>query len=69
MPVDEATFVAGVGILMTLEVAVLAISVQNARRIGTDKRARELADQAHDRVSRHLRRDHDMYTRDESKHE
>jgi len=69
MAIDTATFVAGVGILMTLEVAVLAISVQNARRIGTDERARELADQAHERISRHMRRDHETYTRDESKHE
>jgi hypothetical protein len=56
--VATSTFVAGLGLLVTLDLAVLAISVTNARQVGTDKRARRMADEAHERLSRHLRRDH-----------
>jgi|GEM_PF-3072072 len=43
MPIDTPTFVAGVGVLVSLDLAVLGISVQNARRVGKDRKAREMA--------------------------
>lgn len=46
MPIDTATFVAGVGVLVSLDLAVLGISVQNARRVGKDPKAREKAKRA-----------------------
>lgn len=46
MPIDTGTFVAGVGVLVTLDLAVLGISVSNARKVGTDQYARRLARRA-----------------------
>ena len=48
MPLDTATFVAGVGVLVSLDLAVLGISVQNARKVGTDEKARATAKKALD---------------------
>lgn len=73
MAVDTAIFLSGISILVGLDLAVLAISVQNARKVGHDKQARgtaegaeeaaeeaeEQAQYAHTRLTRHLRRDHD----------
>lgn len=63
--VETSVFVAGVGILVTLDLSVLAISVANARQVGTDEQARELAAEAeeqaqvaHERVTTHLRQNH-----------
>ena len=44
--IDTATFVTGVGVLVSLDLAVLGISVSNARKIGTDEQARETATKA-----------------------
>lgn len=44
--IDTATFVTGVGVLVTLDVAVLGISVANARKIGRDDVARKKASKA-----------------------
>ncbi|MCD2199077.1 hypothetical protein LPA44_04080 [Halobacterium sp. KA-4] len=52
MPVDTGTFVAGVGVLVSLDLAVLGISVQNARRVGKDPKAREKAAEAHEAAKR-----------------
>jgi len=43
MPIDTGVFVAGVGVLVTLDLAVLGISVQNARKVGKDPKARKWA--------------------------
>jgi len=47
VPINTPTFIAGVGILVSLDLAVLGISVQNARNVGTDTKAREKARKAH----------------------
>lgn len=47
MPLDTGTFVAGVGVLVSLDLAVLGISVQNARKVGTDPKARQRARDAY----------------------
>lgn len=44
--IDTGTFVAGVGVLVSLDLAVLGVSVQNARRVGRDKTARRRATEA-----------------------
>jgi len=44
--IDTSTFIAGVGVLVSLDLAVLGISVVNARQVGTDKTARETARKA-----------------------
>ncbi|MFD1588723.1 hypothetical protein ACFR9U_17225 [Halorientalis brevis] len=44
--IETATFVSGVGVLVALDLAVLGVSVQNARKVGTDKEARETASTA-----------------------
>lgn len=44
--IETGTFVTGVGILVSLDLAVLGISVVNARRVGTDETAREKAREA-----------------------
>lgn len=44
--IDTGTFITGVGVLVSLDLAVLAISVSNARRIGEDTEARDKADKA-----------------------
>lgn len=72
MSIDTATFVAGVGVLVTLDLAVLTISVANTRSLGstaTEKQvsrveaavreAEEQAQAAHERLTLHLRRSHD----------
>jgi hypothetical protein len=46
MPIDTGTFIAGVGVLVTLDLAVLTISVSNARKVGTDRQARRMARRA-----------------------
>lgn len=50
MEIETAVFVSGVGVLVTLDLAVLGISVVNARRIGVDKVARERASKALSKV-------------------
>jgi len=52
MPIDTGVFVAGVGVLVTLDLAVLGISVQNARKVGKDPKARQLARSALKEVRR-----------------
>lgn len=66
MTIDTGVFVAGVSVLVGLDLAVLTISVQNARKVGEDSRARQLAadaeeqaQHAHTRLFRHLRDDHE----------
>ena len=44
--IDTATFIAGVGVLVTLDLAVLGISVHNAREVGVDDLARRRASKA-----------------------
>lgn len=44
--IDTGAFFAGVGVLVTLDVAVLGISVANARAVGVDKTARQKAEKA-----------------------
>jgi len=46
MPIDTGVFIAGVGVLVTLDLAVLGISVQNARAVGKDPKARKWAREA-----------------------
>jgi len=46
MPIDTGVFIAGVGVLVTLDLAVLGISVQNARKVGKDPKARKTAREA-----------------------
>jgi hypothetical protein len=58
MTVDTGVFVAGVGIIITLQLAVLAIVVENARRVGHDKTARTMAQKALQRIRRHERERH-----------
>jgi len=66
MAIDTAAFLAGVGLLVTLDLFVLGVSVNNARIVGEDEQAREraqeaeeVAEGAHDRIDFHLRREHD----------
>lgn len=66
MAVDTAIFLSGISILVGLDLAVLAISVQNARKVGHDEQAREWSKEAEEqaqyqgrRLTRHLRKDHD----------
>lgn len=44
--ISTAAFIAGVGVLVTLDLAVLGISVVNARQVGTDEKARKRAAKA-----------------------
>jgi len=44
--IETGTFVSGVGVLVGLDLAVLSISVVNARQVGTDRQARETASKA-----------------------
>jgi len=44
--VSTPVFVAGVGVLVSLDLAVLGISVQNARKLGKDPVARKKAQEA-----------------------
>lgn len=44
--IDTGAFIAGVGVLVTLDLAVLGVSIQNARRVGTDEQARKKAKMA-----------------------
>jgi hypothetical protein len=46
MPIDTGAFLAGVGILVMLDLANLAITVKNARDLGVDERARQKAAEA-----------------------
>lgn len=67
MAIDTGTFIAGVGILVTLDLAVLTISVSNARKVGHDPEARSMADEARSqasrantRMTRHMHEEHDQ---------
>lgn len=69
MAIDTGTFVAGIGILVTLDLSVLAISVANARKVGEDEVARadaeeaiEQAQAAHERITQHDRTMHGKWT-------
>jgi len=44
--IETGAFIAGVGVLVTLDLAVLGISVVNARRIGVDEVARKKSKKA-----------------------
>lgn len=44
--IETGAFIAGVGVLVSLDLAVLGISVHNARQVGSDEQARETARQA-----------------------
>lgn len=59
--VETGAFIAGIGVLVSLDLAVLGISVSNARKVGRDKRARQAAAEAEEqaqhaaaRVTRHV---------------
>lgn len=64
MAIDTGAFVAGVGVLITLDLAVLAATFSNTRAIGKKagrervEGVEEQAQHAHTRLSRHLRDSH-----------
>lgn len=76
MSIDTATFVAGVGVLVGLDVLSLTILYGLARDVGEDQHAREQAAKAksaardaeeqaqcvHERLTKHLRRVHNEVT-------
>jgi len=82
--IDTATFVAGVGVLVTLDLAVLTLSVANTRSLGSTATERQVgkvetavreveeqAQAAHERITRHLNRAHgaDIQTAREAERE
>lgn len=56
MAVETAVFVSGVGLLVTLDLAVLGISVVNARKVGHDATARQAAAEAEEQAQYAARR-------------
>lgn len=63
MAIDTGTFVAGVGVLVTLDMAVLAISITNARKVGRDPDARKEAREAEELALQNSNRINDIISR------
>lgn len=64
MTIDTGVFISGVSVLVGLDLAVLAVSIQNVRALGdtaSEDDVAEVEDQtqyAHTRLTQHLREDH-----------